>query len=78
MTGPRLLSREERRMLADALRMLAAEARKARSRALTDPRLVCNQAVTAHVDALAVRASSADRLAAEITELEVRLERMES
>lgn len=78
MSATRLLTREERRLIADGLRALAAETRKAKSRALTDPKLICSAAVSAHVDELARRAGTADRLAAELSEYEVRLEKVVS
>lgn len=78
MSTSRLLTKEEKRLLADALRAAAKEARRAKGHALTDPRFVCNTAVTAHVDELARRAGTADRLATEVTEYEVRLEKVVS
>lgn len=77
MSGPasRVLSRDERRLLADALRLLASEARKAKSNALANPMTIGRQAVSAHVDELARRSGTCDRLAAEVAEYEVRLEK---
>lgn len=74
----RLLSKEERRLLADALRLLGVEARKAKSYALANPNTIGRLSVSAHVDELSRRAGTADRLAAEISEYEVRLEKAPS
>lgn len=55
MTTSRLLSKEEKRLLVDALRAAAKEARRAKGHALVNPSFICNTAVTAHVDELAAR-----------------------
>lgn len=78
MTGPRVLSKDEKRLLADALRLLGSETRRAKSNALANPRTIGIQSVSAHVDALALRAGLCDRLAAEISDYEVRLEKVVS
>lgn len=74
----RLLSKVEKRIVLDALRAHANEARKAKSAALVDPRHLCSPKAAAHVDELARRAGTADRLAAEINDLDVRLEKVVS
>jgi hypothetical protein len=78
MSGARLLTKEEKRLITDALRAAAKEARRAKGHALTDPHFVCSASVTAHVDELARRAATADRLASEINEHELRLEKVVS
>ena len=75
MIASRTLSRDERRLLAEALRLLAAEARRTKSKALANPATIGLVAVSAQVDELARRAGAADRLAAEVVEYEVRLEK---
>lgn len=78
MRSPRLLSKEERRLLADALRLLGAETRRVKSNALANPKTIGSSSVSAHVDALSVRAGMCDRLASEISDYEVRLEKVVS
>lgn len=78
MSQPRVLTTEDRRLVTDALRLAAAEARIARSKALLNPGKIGHPAVTAQVDELARRAHACDRLAAEVAEHEVRLEKVVS
>lgn len=78
MSASRVLTRDERRLLADALRLLAAETRRTKSNALANPNTIGRLSVTAQVDELARRAGTADRLAAEVVEYEVRLEKVVS
>jgi hypothetical protein len=78
MSTPRPLTKEEKRLIVDALRAAAKEARRAKGHALADPRFVCSATVTAHMDELARRSATADRLASEISEHELRLEKVVS
>lgn len=75
----RVLTRAERRMVIDAIAAAANAARHAKMLALnTDAPPTIAAAVKRHVDELAVRAGTLDRLAAELGTYEVRLERSES
>jgi hypothetical protein len=78
VSASRVLSKEERRLVVDALRALAAETRRTKQNALGDRRFVCSPSVAAHIDQLSIRAGTLDRLAAEVNEYDVRLERLES
>lgn len=72
---PRLLSKEEKQLLADALRAAAAETRRTRhaASAHSAPPGMGRQA---YIDSLDRRAQAQDRLASEISELDVRLEKV--
>jgi hypothetical protein len=71
MTRTRLLTASERRVLIDALYRAANETRAAKAAAAKHPKLA-NQN---HVDELSKLAGTQDRLAAELGEYEVRLEK---
>lgn len=86
MTGPRLLSAMEKRLLADSLRAAAAEARRTRSAAIeglsiggkkdsgpAEKTVVIDQL---YLDELARRAHNLELLASEVVELDVRLEKV--
>jgi hypothetical protein len=75
MSTSRLLTKEEKRLVADALRVAAKEARLAKSHALADRRFICSTTQASHIDELARRAGTADRLAAEVDQYELRLEK---
>ena len=74
----RLLTREERRLLVDALRAAAAEARRAKASAIAGATIVADPKIALHIDELSRRAGTLDRLAAEANEHELRLERLSS
>jgi predicted O-linked N-acetylglucosamine transferase (SPINDLY family) len=73
MTRTRLLTPSERRVLVDALRRAASETRATSSAAAN--RCAPLSANPNHVDALSKLAQAQDRLAAELAEYEVRLEK---
>jgi hypothetical protein len=74
-TPCRILNKEERRVVTEALRLAAAETRKAKSTAVADSRFTFTSKQTAHIDQLSRLAGTQDRLAAELAELDIRLER---
>lgn len=71
----RILTKEERRIVTDALRLAAAETRKVRTAAVSDTRYAFTSKQTAHIDELSRLAGTQDRLAAELADLDIRLER---
>lgn len=71
----RILTREERRLVIDALVLAGRAARQAKAEALTGP---ATPAIRAHVDELARRSGTLDRLAAELGSYDLRLEKPES
>lgn len=77
MSRSRVLTKEERRIVVDALRAAAAATRRAKAdaQALT---ILDTATRTKHVEELSRLAGTQDRLAVEINELEVRLEKLES
>lgn len=77
-TASRLLNVEEKRIVGDALRLLAAESRKAKSHALADTSRMFSVGQANRIDMLSHRAGTADRLAAEASEYEIRFEKVVS
>lgn len=71
----RVLSKEERRLAIEALRAAANETRRAKSAAVSDLSKAFTRSEQTHVDELSRRAGSQDRLASELGEYDLRLER---